>query len=184
MRVALPEPIASPAPTAATLVATYPTRRGDRIILIRRPATMRRHPGQIAFPGGMIEPEDLDPFHCALREAAEEIALVVPTGTSPIPLTPVATLSSGIVIQPFWVRLTVSPRLDPEPAEVAEILRVPLAALSIPGALRLIPHPRRPREETPAYLWHEHIIWGATFQTLHELLTQRGLAITAPGHTS
>ncbi len=140
------------------------------MILIRRPASMRRHPDQIAFPGGMIEPEDPDPLHCALREAAEEVSLAVPPDLPAVPLTAVATLSSGIVIQPYWVRLTRSPYLHPEPAEVAEILRVPLNALRIPGALQSIPHPRRPGEQTSAYIWRGQVIWGATFQTLQELL--------------
>ncbi|HEX5417586.1 MAG TPA: CoA pyrophosphatase, partial [Chloroflexota bacterium] len=98
-------------PNAATLAATYPTRSGARLILIRRPETMRRHPGQIAFPGGMIEPTDADPFAAALREAYEEVGLRVPPDCPVVPLTPVPTLTTGVVIQPFWVHLTTSPRL-------------------------------------------------------------------------
>ncbi|HVC33357.1 MAG TPA: CoA pyrophosphatase [Chloroflexota bacterium] len=155
---------------AATLVVTYETRRGPRVILTRRPATLRRHPGQISFPGGMIEPTDESPFAAAIREAREEIDLRVPPDLGSVPLTPVSTLSSGIVIQPFWVRLPASPRLRAAADEVDAILRVPLQDLLAPGILRPIAHPRRPEEQTPAYVWHDQVIWGATAQTVGELL--------------
>ncbi|MBX6771640.1 MAG: CoA pyrophosphatase [Chloroflexi bacterium] len=160
----------APFARAATLVATYETRRGPRVILTRRPASLRRHPGQISFPGGMIEPTDHSPFAAAVREAWEEIGLRLPPTTVPVPLTPVATLSSGIVIQPFWVRLPASPRLRRSSAEVAKILRIPLRDLRQPSTLRPIPHPHRPGEVTPAYVWHGEIIWGATARVITELL--------------
>ena len=155
---------------AATLVATYETRRGARVILTRRPVTLRRHPGQISFPGGMIEPSDLSPLAAAIREAREEVGLVVPPGIPATPFVPVTTLTSGIVILPFWVRLPRVPRLKATPDEVAQILRVPLADLTSPGILQSIPHPRRPNQTTPAYVWHGQVIWGATAQMLDELL--------------
>ena len=158
------------APNAATLAATYPTRSGARIILIRRPDTMRRHPGQIAFPGGMIEPADPNPFAAALREAYEEVGLRVPATCQAVPLTPVATLTSGVVIQPYWVHLVASPRLRAQPNEVAAVLRIPIRDLRLPGVRTAVPHPRRPEVEVPAYCWHGEVIWGATFQSLVELL--------------
>lgn len=155
---------------AATLVVTYPTRRGPRVILTRRLASLRRHPGQISFPGGMIEPSDASPLAAAIREAQEEVGLRLPGGVVAMPLPPVATLSSGIVIQPFWVQLPRSPRLQAARDEVAEILRVPLCALARPGAFRPIAHPNRPNETTLAYVWQGHVIWGATARILTELL--------------
>lgn len=157
-------------PSAATLVATYETARGPRVILTRRPATLRRHPGQIAFPGGMIETGDSSALAAAAREAWEEIRLKVPADVVATPLTPVTTISGGIVIQPFWVRLPSSPRLERSPDEVEAILRVPLRDLRGPGALRSIPHPGRPTEGTLAFVWREQAIWGATAISLRELL--------------
>lgn len=164
------EDVARLVPNAATLVATYPGRYGVTVILIRRPDTMRRHPGQIAFPGGMIEPEDPSAFETAVREAREEVGLVVPPGCNGEALAPVSTLSSDIVIQPFWVRLPRSPRLRPNPDEVALILRVPLAHLRRPQARMRLPHPRRPGVEVPALNWRGQVIWGATLRSLEELL--------------
>lgn len=157
-------------PNAATLVATYPARHGLTVILIRRPETMRRHPGQIAFPGGMIESTDSSAFETAVRESREEVGLVVPQGCTVEALAPVSTLSSEIVIQPFWARLPRSPRLRPSADEVALILRVPLAHLRRPRARARVPHPRRPDVEVPALVWKDQIIWGATLRTLDELL--------------
>lgn len=161
---------------AATLAATYPTRSGTRVILIRRPETMRRHPGQIAFPGGMIEPTDPDPLAAALREAYEEVGLRVPATTRAVPLAPVSTLATAVVIQPFWVHLSASPRLRPQPEEVAAVLRVPIRILRSPGTLTAVSHPRRPEERVPAYLWRGQVIWGATFQSLVELLDRLSAA--------
>lgn len=155
---------------AATLVVTYETRRGPRVILTRRPASLRRHPGQISFPGGMVEPSDETPLAAAIREAREEIGLRLSAHHPATSLTPVTTLSSGIVIQPFWVRLPASPRLWVSANEVEEVLRVPLEALRATGVLQPIPHPRRPNEQTLAYVWRGHVIWGATAQTVGELL--------------
>ncbi|HLH74023.1 MAG TPA: CoA pyrophosphatase [Chloroflexota bacterium] len=183
----LSDPIVGEQPAdqrAATLVATYETRRGARVILTRRPDTLRRHPGQISFPGGMIEPSDPSPLAAAIREAQEEVGLFLPLDTPAIPLAPVTTLSSGIVILPFWVRLPRSPRLRATPEEVAAILRVPLVDLRRPGILQPIPHPRRPNESTRAYVWHGQVIWGATAQMLDELLSiffhASGNSITRP----
>lgn len=59
---------------AAVLIAIT-DRPEPGLILTQRPETMRRHPGQVAFPGGRVDPEDVDVIAAALREAEEEIAL-------------------------------------------------------------------------------------------------------------
>jgi 8-oxo-dGTP pyrophosphatase MutT (NUDIX family) len=118
----------------------------------------------------MIEPSDLTALDAAMREAAEEVGLVGvdPVGAVALPL--VGTLSSDIVIQPFWVRLARPPRLQAAPDEVEEILLVPLNELLGPGVLQSIPHPRRTIERTPAFVWEGHVIWGATQRTLRDHL--------------
>ena len=157
-------------PTAATLVVTYGSSVAARLILTRRPITLRRHPGQIAFPGGMIEPGDLSPLDAALREAREEIGLHVTNEVNACPLTVVETFVSGIIIQPFWLQLPASPRLRADPSEVEEILRVPIEDLQAPRALRSMPHPRFPDREMLAYHWNGSVIWGATARTVREVV--------------
>ncbi len=166
----LSPPLVHRTPTAATLAVTYRTSRGRTVILTRRPATMRRHPGQIALPGGMIEPFDSSALSAAIREAREEVGLALAEPLNAIELPQVATLTSEIVIQPYWVEVSGVPRLKPAPDEVAAILRVPLRDLRAPGALKSIQHPRRPTEQTPAFIWRGEIIWGATLRTLRDLL--------------
>jgi 8-oxo-dGTP pyrophosphatase MutT (NUDIX family) len=61
--------------TAAAVLIPITNRPEPGVILTRRPDTMRKHPGQVAFPGGRIDPDDADVFAAALREAEEEIAL-------------------------------------------------------------------------------------------------------------
>jgi 8-oxo-dGTP pyrophosphatase MutT (NUDIX family) len=118
----------------------------------------------------MIEPSDQTALAAAMREAAEEVGLVGVDPLGAVALPSVGTLSSDIVIQPFWVRLPQPPRLQAAPDEVDEILLVPLNALHGPGILQTIPHPRRPSEWTPAFVWEGHVIWGATLRTLRDLL--------------
>lgn len=162
-------------PHAATLVVTYPTSRGLRVILTRRPTTLRRHPGQISFPGGMIEESDRTPLAAAVREAREEIGLRLPNESTGQALTPVTVRSTGVLVQPYWVEVAVSPRLKPAAEEVEAILRVPLAELRAPGVFRPIAHPRREGEQTMAYVWRDQTIWGATAQTVTELLRMTSL---------
>jgi 8-oxo-dGTP pyrophosphatase MutT (NUDIX family) len=151
---------------------TFPGSDGDVVILTRRPATLRRHPGQIAFPGGMIEPTDPTPLAAALREAREEIGLDLTEVHDAVALPSVGTLSSDIVIQPYWIRLLDVPDLQPDPNEVDEILLVPLAKIRRPECLGSIPHPRRLAEQVPAIVWRDQVIWGATLRTLFDLFGQ------------
>ncbi len=156
---------------AATLVVTYPTPSGLRVVLTRRPLNLRRHPGQVSFPGGMIEPTDASPLEAALREAWEEVGLELPSDPPAVELSIVETLTSGIVIQPFWIALSHRPRLVARPSEVDAILRIPLRSLQLPGVFQQIVHPRAPGQLTGAYVWRNEVIWGATAQTLTELLS-------------
>jgi 8-oxo-dGTP pyrophosphatase MutT (NUDIX family) len=155
---------------AATLVVTYNSATGIQMVLTRRPMNLRRHPGQIAFPGGMIEPTDASEIDAAMREAGEEIGLRIVGKIGAVALTPVETFTSGIIIHPYLIQLIESPRLRADPNEVEEILRVPVAALRAPGAHGSIAHPGRPGGETMAYRWNGAVIWGATATTIDEVL--------------
>jgi hypothetical protein len=86
----------------------------------------------------------------------------------------VGTLSSGIVIQPFWIRLDREPTLAADPDEVEEILLVPLSDIVAPEHLSSIPHPRRPDARTPAIDWRGNVIWGATLRMLRDLFERLG----------
>jgi 8-oxo-dGTP pyrophosphatase MutT (NUDIX family) len=155
---------------AAVLVALHEQDGAPHVVLTRRTRHLARHPGQIAFPGGRLDPEE-DHLDAALREAREEV------GLDPADATVLGRLSEALVLTtPFrltpWVAAVPYPYpWAPEPGEVEEILHVPLAALLARGA-----HRTERREaygmlvDVHWYYWREESIWGATARVLFELL--------------
>ncbi|MEE2952274.1 MAG: CoA pyrophosphatase [Pseudomonadota bacterium] len=113
---------------AAVLVPLVDRPDGAGVILTRRTQKLRKHSGQIAFPGGSIDPEDLSPEAAALREAREEIALadrfVEPLGRLPRYLT-----TTGFRITPVLASVAPGFSLAANPDEVDDIFEVPLSFL-------------------------------------------------------
>ncbi len=156
---------------AAVLVALHEKDGAPHVVLTRRQKHLRRHPGQVSFPGGRVDPDE-EQLAAALREAREEI------GLDPADATVLGRLSEALVLtSPFrltpWVASVPYPYpYAPEPGEVEEILHVPLADLLARGA-----HRTERREaygillDVHWYYWHEEAIWGATARILFELLT-------------
>jgi 8-oxo-dGTP pyrophosphatase MutT (NUDIX family) len=132
------------------------------VILTQRTETLRRHPGQVAFPGGRIDPEDGGSVAAALREAEEEIAL--PSAAVTVVGT-VERYRTGTSFEITPVVGVVAPDLPlrPHEAEVASVFEVPLAFLLDPA------NHRRGEAEwhgaTRRYVeipWQNRRIWGAT----------------------
>jgi 8-oxo-dGTP pyrophosphatase MutT (NUDIX family) len=125
------EGLASVAAPAAVLVPIVPRAGGANVLLTRRSTALRRHAGQVAFPGGRIDPEDDGPIDAALREAEEEIGLgrdvVTPLGFLDVYLT-----HSGFRILPLVALVTPPFGLLINPDEVAEAFEVPLQFLMEP----------------------------------------------------
>lgn len=132
------------------------------VLLTLRTATLRAHAGQVAFPGGRMEPTDASPEDAALREAWEEIGLraadVELAGRLPEYVT-----GTGYHITPVVGLLPPGLRFTPNPDEVEAIFTLPLATLLDPGAPEQRTRPFRGRERR-FWVWpHEtHYIWGAT----------------------
>ncbi|MDF7775687.1 CoA pyrophosphatase [Sphingomonas sp. AOB5] len=146
---------------AAVLVAV--TDRADPgVILTQRNANMRRHAGQVAFPGGRIDPEDDGPIAAALREAEEEIALpraqVQVVGTSDRYRT-----ITGYCVTPVIGVVAPDIALVPAEAEVADVFEVPLSFLLDPAnhseGTAFYQGLERRYYEIP---WEGRRIWGAT----------------------
>lgn len=141
-RQALPLSGRRHAAVALALVADAESR--PCFVLTRRARGLRRHAGQWALPGGRLDPGET-PEEAALRELREEVALELARDAVLGFLDDYAT-RSGFVITPVVVWGGGPVALQPDPAEVAEIHRVPLAELEGPEVprLRAIPESDRP----------------------------------------
>ncbi|MSQ09061.1 MAG: CoA pyrophosphatase [Dehalococcoidia bacterium] len=162
---------------------------GATVTLIRRSEDVSQHRGEYAFPGGGVEPDDVNLHATALREVIEELGVnasdVEPWGE----LNPEMTVTSGYLIVPFTGRLASRAKFNPERREVAEVVHVPLAALVDPAGgrtiSRLVPaigtaeqdmarDGRRAALELKtygAYAYNGRIIWGATARILAQMVS-------------
>ena len=152
---------APPSAAAAVLVAV--TDRADPgIILTQRTDTLRRHPGQVAFPGGRIDPEDSGPVAAALREAWEEIALP-PDAVSVIGAIDRYRTGTGFDVTPVLGVIAPDIPYVPAAAEVADVFEVPLAFLLDPANHRPASAVWEGRERHYHQIdWNGRRIWGAT----------------------
>lgn len=164
-------------PTPAAVLVAIVDRPSPTVILTLRPETMKRHPGQVSFPGGRIDPHDDGPIAAALREAEEEIGLP-PSAVELIGIAdPYRTITGFEVIPVVGV---VPPGLDlaPHPGEVAAMFEAPLDFLLDPA--NQIVRQAQFRGALRTYyeiLWDERRIWGATAAMIVNL--SRRLAIPA-----
>ena len=132
--------------------------------LTRRPLTLRKHPGQISFPGGGREPADITPLHTALRETHEEL------GIAPEQVEVLGLLGAMPTITSFWVTpfVGVIPedvKLDPNPGEIDEVIAAPL--------WRLRKEKRHLYQaDREVFVWDDarHVVWGATWRMLSQLV--------------
>jgi 8-oxo-dGTP pyrophosphatase MutT (NUDIX family) len=137
-------------------------------VLTRRRADLRRHAGEISFPGGRRDPEDADLRETALRETEEEIGLARAEVTVLGELPPVSTFVTGYLIHPFVGLIPADQSWRPSPREVDAVLELPLRTLR--ESRTRTPMERRGISfETDAYIVAEHLIWGATARILDEL---------------
>lgn len=154
---------------AAVLVLLLEDDDGWQVLLTRRSAQLRDHPGQISFPGGRFEARDESPAGTALREVREEVGIgaefVEILGY--LPPQPVVT---GFAVSPVVGRLRAGYSLHPDPAEVAEIFMLPLAFLADTRNLQWRERTvRGVIQRLPDFQYGERQIWGATAQILWNL---------------
>ncbi|MFT8210122.1 MAG: CoA pyrophosphatase [Symbiopectobacterium sp.] len=157
---------------AAVLVPIVCHADTPTLLLTRRSSTLRKHAGQVAFPGGAADSGDASLIATALREAEEEVAispkLVTVLGTLP-PLDSV----SGFQVTPVVGLLPANIRMAPNADEVAELFEMPLAdAFSLARYYPL--DIERQRQTHRVYLsWYQQqFVWGLTAAIIHQLALQ------------
>lgn len=146
---------------------------GPDLLLVQRSQSLRRHAGQAAFPGGVIDPEDDGVVGAALREAAEE-AGVEPSGVQVVGvLSDLYIPRTGYQVSPVlgWWRDPV-PVVPGDPAEVAAAARVPVATLADPANRLMVRYPNG--GAGPAFRAGAMLIWGFTAFVIGQLLVLGG----------
>jgi 8-oxo-dGTP pyrophosphatase MutT (NUDIX family) len=147
------------------------------VLLVARSDDLTHHPGQVAFPGGRLDPEDDGPVAAALREAHEETGLdlagVEVLGTlDPLPLPVSRHVVTPVVA--WWA--TPSPVAVVDRRESTEVFRAPVADLVDPSRRGVVASRRPPTFRTPAFEVAEHVVWGFTAIVLDRLLDALGWA--------
>ncbi|MGH2868961.1 MAG: NUDIX hydrolase [Solirubrobacteraceae bacterium] len=159
---------------SAVLVALYLDHDNRlRAVLTERRHDLRRHAGEISFPGGRHDDSDLDLQATALREAHEEIGLPPEAVEIVGALQPTPTIATGYAIYPFVGLIDAGRTWTLSPREVAEVLELPLAEmLGGYGRRRLIRRGIPIRTDT--YVVADKLIWGATARILADLFDRIG----------
>jgi 8-oxo-dGTP pyrophosphatase MutT (NUDIX family) len=158
--------------SSAVLVLLYPDEGRVRTVLMLRNTYDGHHSGQVSFPGGKKEKEDLDLRQTALREFEEE------TGVLKDEIEVVGRLSnlfippSGFLVEPHIGITHNKPVFAPDPVEVERLLTPSLDILfseSVIEERTVLASSQNIRIKAPCYVLDEYVIWGATAMMVSEL---------------
>ena len=153
---------------AAVLVPLYLTDGDLHAVFTKRNADLRRHAGEISFPGGRRD-EGEDLLETAVREAEEEIGLVAGDVEIVGALPPTGTIVTNYVIYPFVGLIEAGSRFRPNPIEVDAVVELSLPAL-VAGFERKRLIRRGVPIKTDTYTVEANFIWGATARIVGTLL--------------
>ena len=156
-------------PTPAAVLVAVTDRPSPGVILTQRTDSLRRHAGQIAFPGGRIDPDDANAAAAALREACEEIGLA-PQAVELVGEADRYRTITGFEVQPVVGVIAPDLVFTLQPDEVAAVFEVPLDFVLDPAnhVETSVEWQGRDRHYYEI-AWQEHRIWGATAAMLVNL---------------
>ena len=154
---------------AAVLVGVSNGPKGPEVLLTKRSSALKHHPGQIAFPGGRRDDTDADLVETALREAREEVGLPSDI-VQVLGVLPTHETVTGFQVSPIVAVIHEPFDPVPEPGEVDEVFRVPLAHVTDVPSFQI--QSRRWRGMRRHYYtvpYGPYYIWGATARILRGL---------------
>lgn len=159
---------------ASVLALLYPIESRLHLLYIQRTSPKRdRHAGQISFPGGSVEPADVDAAATALRETEEEVGIPREAVELLGGLTQLYIPVSNFLVDPFVGYLPDRPAFTLQKSEVARVLELPLADFLTEGARRVGPRKLAngiSLPDVPYWAVADEEIWGATSMMTAELL--------------
>jgi 8-oxo-dGTP pyrophosphatase MutT (NUDIX family) len=158
---------------AAVLVPLYVDHGHLHAVFTKRHDDLRRHAGEISFPGGRYDEGEPDLRATALREAHEEIGLPGDAVDVVGALQPTSTIATGYAVYPFVGLIEAGRIWTPSAGEVAEVLELRLDALLAGYARRRLVRRGVPIR-TDTYQVGDHLIWGATARILADLFDRIG----------
>ncbi len=164
---------------AAVLVPLLEKKGEWHLLLTRRTQHVGNHKGQVAFPGGAMEPKDPSPEATALRETFEEIG-IPPETIDVIGRLPEQPVISGFLVTPVVAFLPTYVRWRPSREEIARVFTVPLAWLGNPDHLSLSTVHTWEGVKYPVHYYQPYegeVIWGLTARIIQSLIK----ALTPPG---
>lgn len=167
-----PTPLHEPGYRRAAVAVLLTERAGGcRLPMIIRGATAPTHSGQVAFPGGTCDPDDLDPIATARREAHEELG-VPPAATRVLGVLDDLATPTGFIITPVVAELAPDVRLAPDAREVAGWFEAPLDLFfDRAGAASLGEREwKGVRYHLRAYRHADYLIWGATARIMEAVI--------------
>lgn len=156
---------------SAVLILLYPHETSVNTLLIQRPVYEGVHSGQVAFPGGKFENDDIHLTNTALREANEEVGIVKEDVKILGKLTDLYIPPSNFLVSPFIGYTTYKPQFIANAYEVNKLIPTDLIELNNPTLIseQVIKHGSGYSLKTPCYIIDGLTVWGATAMMISEL---------------
>jgi 8-oxo-dGTP pyrophosphatase MutT (NUDIX family) len=156
----------------AVMLLLVPREEGLNVLLTERHASLKDHAGELALPGGRVEPDDASLQAAALRETFEEVGLAAEAIEVWGRLDGVYVPPSNFLVSPFTGLVRDPSGLRADLSEVNAIVELPLTRLFDPDAVGRMQDPTG--RDVDYYGWQEHRVWGATARILNNLCEALG----------